>query len=114
MSQRANFHIKALVLLIVVQTSFSITLESVYTRLLQKQRNAEDTFAFQFVKPIGTVAGEYIWPRSYSASAELIFDENGAAFPVRERPTSLSRILRPLQTSRLRNEVDAWPYRLRR
>ncbi|PIO63612.1 hypothetical protein TELCIR_14783 [Teladorsagia circumcincta] len=44
-------------------------------------------------------AGE-IWPRSYDSSNELTFDENGAAFPLHERPT-LSRILRRSRISSL-------------
>ncbi|VDO47991.1 unnamed protein product, partial [Haemonchus placei] len=72
---------------------WSITASDVYKRLLERERNVEDTFAFNFVRPIGSVAGELIWPRSYDSSNELTFDENGAAFPLHERPT-LSKILR--------------------
>ncbi|KAK6011764.1 hypothetical protein OSTOST_23140 [Ostertagia ostertagi] len=69
-------------------------------RLLEKERNVDDTFAYHLIRPIGSVAGELIWPRSYDSSNELTFDENGAAFPLHERPT-LSRILRRSRISSL-------------
>ncbi|XGW32727.1 hypothetical protein V3C99_017340 [Haemonchus contortus] len=88
------------VLSILVQECWSITASDVYKRLLERERNVEDTFAFNFVRPIGSVAGELIWPRSYDSSNELTFDENGAAFPLHERPT-LSKILRRSRVSSL-------------
>uniref|UniRef100_A0A1I7WLF1 Cytokin_check_N domain-containing protein n=1 Tax=Heterorhabditis bacteriophora TaxID=37862 RepID=A0A1I7WLF1_HETBA len=83
-----------------IQECWSITASDIYTRLLEKERNIDKTFAFQFVKPIGSVAGELIWPRSYSTSSELMFDENGAAYKLHERP-SLSRILQISRSSSL-------------
>ncbi|VDM74747.1 unnamed protein product [Strongylus vulgaris] len=83
-----------------LQGCLSITIEDVYRRLLEKERNVDNTFAFNLIRPIGSVGGELIWPRSYDSSNELTFDENGAAFPVHERP-SLSRILRRSRISSL-------------
>ncbi|VDM57367.1 unnamed protein product [Angiostrongylus costaricensis] len=71
---------------------WSITAVDIYKRLLEKERNVDDTFAFNLIRPIGSVAGELIWPRTYDSSNELTFDENGVAYPLHERP-SLSRIL---------------------
>ncbi|KAK6765629.1 hypothetical protein RB195_025505 [Necator americanus] len=83
-----------------IQGCWSITAVDVYRRLLEKERNIDDTFAFNLIRPIGSVGGELIWPRSYDSSNELTFDENGAAFPLHERPT-LSRILRRSRISSL-------------
>ncbi|WKY16323.1 hypothetical protein Q1695_001193 [Nippostrongylus brasiliensis] len=87
-----QLHIAVLISLL-IQECWSITAEDIYKRLLERERNVDNTFAFNLIRPIGSVAGELIWPRSYDSSNELTFDENGAAFPVHERPT-LSRILR--------------------
>lgn len=70
-----------------------ITIEDVYTRLLEKERNIENTFSAQFIRPIGDVNGELIWPRSYSKPSYLIFDNNGAAYNVAAQRPSLSEIL---------------------
>ncbi|KAE9412983.1 hypothetical protein Angca_001731, partial [Angiostrongylus cantonensis] len=75
-----------------IQDCWSITAVDIYKRLLEKERNVDDTFAFNLIRPIGSVAGELIWPRTYDSSNELTFDENGVAYPLHERP-SLSRIL---------------------
>lgn len=119
----------------------SITVADLYTRVLEKNRHVEDTFAFQFVRPIGTVAGEYvsfkkflkslfesqnfsarfrisqdfynpytltysilfqIWPRSYSTSSEIMFDENGVAFNLHQRPT-LHDIMQKTRSASLRS-----------
>ncbi|KAK6037316.1 hypothetical protein COOONC_25179 [Cooperia oncophora] len=85
---------------LLIQVCWSITSSDVYKRLLERERNIDDTFAYHLIRPIGSVAGELIWPRSYDASAELTFDENGVAFPLHERP-SLSRILRRSRISSL-------------
>ncbi|VDO74359.1 unnamed protein product [Heligmosomoides polygyrus] len=79
---------------------WSITAVDIYKRLLERERNVDNTFAFNLIRPIGSVAGELIWPRSYDSSNELTFDENGVAFPLHERP-SLSRILRRSRISSL-------------
>jgi len=63
--------------------------------LLERERNIDNTFASQFIRPIGSVGGELIWPRSYSKPSALFFDENGAAFNVRpDRPTMKELLLR--------------------
>uniref|UniRef100_A0AC34R6N9 Uncharacterized protein n=1 Tax=Panagrolaimus sp. JU765 TaxID=591449 RepID=A0AC34R6N9_9BILA len=67
---------------------YAITVEDVYKRLLERERNIDNTFTNQFIRPIGANGGELIWPRSYSKPSYLFFDENGAAFNVRaDRPT---------------------------
>uniref|UniRef100_A0A7E4VYM6 Secreted protein n=1 Tax=Panagrellus redivivus TaxID=6233 RepID=A0A7E4VYM6_PANRE len=71
----------------------AITVEDVYKRLLERERGAQDTFAAQFIRPVGSVGGELIWPRSYSKPSYLVFDENGAAFNVRPSRPSLREIL---------------------
>ncbi|KAE9550879.1 hypothetical protein FO519_005903 [Halicephalobus sp. NKZ332] len=49
----------------------------------------------QFIRPIGSVGGELIWPRSYSRPSHLFFDENGAAYNVRpDRPTMRELLMR--------------------
>ncbi|KJH40107.1 hypothetical protein DICVIV_13965 [Dictyocaulus viviparus] len=80
------------VLTLFIQVCWSITAIDIYKRLLEKERNIDNTFAYNLIRPIGSVAGELIWPRSYDSSNELTFDENGVAFPLHERPP-LSRIL---------------------
>ncbi|KAK6032544.1 hypothetical protein OSTOST_01273 [Ostertagia ostertagi] len=85
---------------VLIPDCWSITAIDIYKRLLKKERNVDDTFAYHLIRPIGSVAGELIWPRSYDSSNELTFDENGAAFPLHERPT-LSRILRRSRISSL-------------
>uniref|UniRef100_A0A914EKM7 Uncharacterized protein n=1 Tax=Acrobeloides nanus TaxID=290746 RepID=A0A914EKM7_9BILA len=71
-----------------LRTVEGITLEDVYKRVLERERNSDNTFSNQFIKPIGSVGGELIWPRSYARQGYLFFDENGAAFNVRpDRPT---------------------------
>ncbi|RCN53774.1 hypothetical protein ANCCAN_00268 [Ancylostoma caninum] len=96
-SRRVFFGLSISVLL---QGCWSITAEDIYKRLLEKERNVDNTFAFNLIRPIGSVAGELIWPRSYDSSNELTFDENGVAYPLHERPT-LSRILRRSRISSL-------------
>lgn len=71
----------------------AITVEDVYKRLLERERNIDNTFASQFIRPIGSVGGELIWPRSYSKPSSLFFDENGAAFNVRNTRPTLREIL---------------------
>lgn len=71
----------------------AITLEDVYKRLLERERNIDNTFASQFIRPIGSVGGELIWPRSYSKPSSLFFDENGASYNVRSSRPTLREIL---------------------
>ncbi|CAD6190624.1 unnamed protein product [Caenorhabditis auriculariae] len=70
----------------------SISISEAYNKFLERDSGYEQPYPFDFYKPIGYKGGEPIWPRTYSTSAELFFDENGAAFPVRPR-AKLSEIL---------------------
>uniref|UniRef100_A0AC34G3E8 Uncharacterized protein n=1 Tax=Panagrolaimus sp. ES5 TaxID=591445 RepID=A0AC34G3E8_9BILA len=81
------------VFLSVIFVIHAITVEDVYKRLLERERNVDNTFASQFIRPIGSVGGELIWPRSYSKPSSLFFDENGAAYNVRSSRPSLREIL---------------------
>uniref|UniRef100_A0A0N5AXD4 Secreted protein n=1 Tax=Syphacia muris TaxID=451379 RepID=A0A0N5AXD4_9BILA len=76
-----------------IQIVSPITLENVYKRLLEKERHTENSFSAQFIRPIGSVDGEFIWPRSYSRSSYLFFDENGAAYNIRPARPSLKNII---------------------
>lgn len=71
----------------------AITIEDVYKRLLEKERYVDNTFSSQFIRPIGSVDGELIWPRSYAKPTYLFFDENGAAYNVNPSRTTLRDIL---------------------
>ncbi|TMS36709.1 hypothetical protein L596_003807 [Steinernema carpocapsae] len=94
------------ILAITLYVAQSITVEDVYKRLLERERNIDNTFTSQFIRPIGSVGGELIWPRSYSKPSYLFFDENGAAYNVRPGRPSLQEILRRTPFSSLNNNVE--------
>uniref|UniRef100_A0AC35U5C6 COesterase domain-containing protein n=1 Tax=Rhabditophanes sp. KR3021 TaxID=114890 RepID=A0AC35U5C6_9BILA len=76
------------IILTLTRLSISISIEDVYKRILERERNVDRTFTSQFIKPIGSVGGELIWPRTYSRPSQLYFDENGASFNIpNKRPT---------------------------
>ncbi|EFO82301.1 hypothetical protein CRE_00873 [Caenorhabditis remanei] len=89
-----------------IKESFSLSISNVYTSYIDRETiDQSDTFGYHIPKPIGYKGDEPIWPRSYGYSAEMFFDENGAAFPVRPRK-KLGSIIRPLQQSPQRYEEE--------
>ncbi|KAH7719474.1 Protein R11G1.2 [Aphelenchoides avenae] len=73
----------------------AITVEDVYKRLLERERTAgSNPFSGHFIRPIGSVGDELIWPRTYGRPSALFFDENGASYNVRPERPSLTHILR--------------------
>ncbi|CAI2357017.1 unnamed protein product [Caenorhabditis sp. 36 PRJEB53466] len=98
-------------MLFLIKDAFSLSLSNVYTRYINRQTiDQSDTFGFHVQKPIGYKGDVPIWPRSYGYSAEMFFDENGAAFPVRPRK-KLGSIIRPLQTGVQSYDDDAYDER---
>ncbi|EGT30053.1 hypothetical protein CAEBREN_21167 [Caenorhabditis brenneri] len=89
-----------------IQETLSLSLSNVYTSYINRETiDQSDTFGYHIPKPIGYKGDEPIWPRSYGYSAEMFFDENGAAFPVRPRK-KLGSIIRPLQQGVQRYDDD--------
>ncbi|KAF1747673.1 hypothetical protein GCK72_024139 [Caenorhabditis remanei] len=89
-----------------IKESFSLSISNVYTSYIDRETiDQSDIFGYHIPKPIGYKGDEPIWPRSYGYSAEMFFDENGAAFPVRPRK-KLGSIIRPLQHSPQRYEEE--------
>eukprot|EP00081_Caenorhabditis_elegans_P025461 NP_508628.2 Uncharacterized protein CELE_R11G1.2 [Caenorhabditis elegans] len=89
--------VKSVVLLMDSDEYCGLSIENVYTRYITSETiDQSDTFGYNVPKPIGYKGDEPIWPRSYGYSAEMFFDENGAAFPVHPRK-KLGSIIRPLQ-----------------
>uniref|UniRef100_A0A1I7UQ24 Uncharacterized protein n=1 Tax=Caenorhabditis tropicalis TaxID=1561998 RepID=A0A1I7UQ24_9PELO len=91
------FSVIYLSLTVLIQETFSLSLANVYTSYINRETiDQSDTFGYHIPKPIGYKGDEPIRSRSYGYSAEMFFDENGAAFPVRPRK-KLGSIIRPLQ-----------------
>ncbi|EYC12253.1 hypothetical protein Y032_0048g1687 [Ancylostoma ceylanicum] len=53
---------------VLLQGCWSITAVDIYKRLLEKERNVDNTFAFNLIRPIGSVAGELVSDPSYMYS----------------------------------------------
>ncbi|CAP32845.1 Protein CBG14251 [Caenorhabditis briggsae] len=95
-----------LITTVLFQECLSLSLSNVYTSYINRETiDQSDTFGYHIPKPIGYKGDEPIWPRSYGYSAEMFFDENGAAFPVRPRK-KLGSIIRPLHQGVQRYDDD--------
>uniref|UniRef100_A0A0N4ZB69 Uncharacterized protein n=1 Tax=Parastrongyloides trichosuri TaxID=131310 RepID=A0A0N4ZB69_PARTI len=89
-----------------ISYSYSITVEDVYKRILERERSVQNTFTAQFVKPIGSVGGELIWPRTYSKPSQLFFDENGATYNIPNKRPTLRQLFQRTPFGYRYNNID--------
>ncbi|KHJ90501.1 hypothetical protein OESDEN_09656 [Oesophagostomum dentatum] len=45
---------------VLLEGCWSITAIDIYRRLIEKERNVDNTFAFNLIRPIGSVGGELV------------------------------------------------------
>ncbi|CEF60384.1 Hypothetical protein SRAE_X000212200 [Strongyloides ratti] len=93
-------------ILFFIEYSYTITVEDVYKRILERERNVQNTFTAQFVKPIGSVGGELIWPRTYSKPSQLFFDENGATYNIPNKRPTLRQLFQRTPFGYKYNDID--------